>query len=178
MKLLITNYNFNAAAKTIVFNDYTLVYLQGLLMITNVSNSAKPVLYQFNNTGLTATVVNNIVTLGYNTTAMNNYDALEIFYDDILQDTKRSEEAILLRRLIDVMESNGTVDSNNRQKIAVEVMPSITVSSAPTTAVSGTLTSAGTVTSVGQLAGVDSRYQIIDWARVAYNTLRSNIIFN
>jgi hypothetical protein len=178
MKLLITNYNFNAAAGTITFNDYTLVYLHGLLMITNISNSTKPVLYQFNNTGLTATIVNNVITLGYNTTLMNNNDALEIFYDDVLQDTKRSEEAMLLRRLVDILESNATVDSSNRQKIAVEVMPSITVSSAPTTAVSGSLTTAGTVSSVGQLAGVDSRYQIIDWARAAYNTIRSNIIFN
>lgn len=170
MKLLITNYNFNAEAKTITLNDYTLVYLQGLLMIINISNSAKPTLYQFNDTGLTATVNDNVITLGYDTTSMNDSDVLEIFYDDILQDTKRSEEAMLLRRLVDILESNATVDSNNRQKIAVEVMPSTTIS--------GSLTTVSTVTSVSQIASVDARYQIIDWARVAYNTLRSNITFN
>jgi hypothetical protein len=79
------------------------------------------------------------------------------------------DTVILLRRIVKLLESNAVVDVNNRQKVAVEVMP--------TTTVTGTVT-VSTITSVGQLAGVDSRFQIIDWARQAYNSgIRSNLVF-
>ena len=90
----------------------------------------------------------------------------------------QDETVILLRRLVKVMESQAVVDSQMRQRVTVDVMP--------TTAVSGSLTTAGTVstvtsvtaiTSLNQLAGVDSRWQIIDWSRQAYNSgIRSNLI--
>ena len=171
MKQLITNYKFNPAGKTIVFNDYTSLDLEGLLLITNISNSKKPVLYQFNDSGLTATTTGNVVTLSYNTASMNSTDVLQIFYDDSAEDSVSSEEALLLRKIIKLLESNATVDVSQRQRIAVEVLPNVVIGS-------GTVTTVSTVTSMSQLAGVDSRYQIIDWARTAYNTLRSNITFN
>jgi hypothetical protein len=176
MKQLINNYTFNPTGKTIVFNDYTSIGLGGLLMITNISNPNKPVLYQFNNSGLTATIVGNVVFLGYNTTLMNSSDILQIFYDDTSIDEISSEEALLLRKILKIMESNGTVDSSNRQKIAVEVMPTTTISGSLTTVT--TVSTVSSLTSLSQIASVDARYQIIDWARVAYNTLRSNITFN
>lgn len=84
----------------------------------------------------------------------------------------QDETVILLRRLVKVMESQAVVDNQMRQRVVVDVMP--------TTAVSGSLTSAGTVstvTSLSQIAGVDSRWQIIDWSRQAYNSgIRNNLI--
>lgn len=173
MKQLITNYTFNPTNRTIVFTDYTSLDLSGLLLITNISNSRKPVLYQFNDSGTTATVTGNVITLGYNTTSMNATDVLQIFYDDSNNDTTTTEEALLLRRVVKLLESSATVDIANRQKIAVEVMPTVA-----TTISSGTVTTVSTVTTLNQIAGVDSRWQLIDWARMAYNSMRNNITFN
>lgn len=173
MKKLITNYTFNKTAKTIIFNDYTSINLEGLLMITNISNLNKPVLYQFNNLALTASIVGNVVTLGYDTTSMSNSDVLQIFYDDVDENNRSSEEAMLLRKIIRLLDSNAVVDIQNRQKIAVEVMPTV--------AVSGSLTTAGsvsTVTTLSQLSGVDAKQQLIDTARTAYALLRNQITFN
>lgn len=79
------------------------------------------------------------------------------------------DTVILLRRIVKLLESNAVVDVSNRQRVTVEVMP--------TTTVTGTVT-VGSITSVNQLAGVDSRFQIIDWARQAYNSgIRSNLNF-
>mgnify|MGYP001216114028 CR=1 FL=1 len=38
MKKLITNYVFDASAKTITFSDYTSILLDGILLITNAVN--------------------------------------------------------------------------------------------------------------------------------------------
>jgi hypothetical protein len=84
MKQLITNYTFNKTAKTIKFDDFNIIELESLLMITNISNVNKPVLYQFNNPELTATVTGNTLTLSYDTSSMNNSDVLQIFYDEII----------------------------------------------------------------------------------------------
>ena len=81
----------------------------------------------------------------------------------------QDETIILLRRLVKIMESQAVVDNQMRQRVVVDAMP--------TTAVSGSLTTAGTVSSLNQIAGVDSRWQIIDWSRQAYNSgIRSNLI--
>jgi hypothetical protein len=81
----------------------------------------------------------------------------------------QDETVILLRRLVKVMESQAVVDNQMRQRVVVDAMP--------TTAVSGSLTTAGSVSTLNQIAGVDSRWQIVDWSRQAYNSgIRSNLI--
>lgn len=78
----------------------------------------------------------------------------------------QDETVILLRRLVQIAQTLGVTDSAQRQRVAVETMP--------TTAVT---ISSGTVTTVNQFAGVDVRYQMVDWARTAYNTgIRANLI--
>lgn len=80
----------------------------------------------------------------------------------------QDETVILLRRLVKIMESQAVVDAQMRQRVTVDIMP--------TTTVSGTVT-VGSITSMNQIAGVDSRWQIIDWSRQAYNSgIRSNLI--
>jgi len=86
------------------------------------------------------------------------------------------DTVILLRRIVKLLESNAVVDVANRQRITIDsIGPATAITT--TVPVSGTVT-VSSITSVGQLAGVDSRFQIIDWARQAYNSgIRSNLVF-
>ena len=85
MKKQITNYVFDASAKTIKFVDYTKIYLNGVLLITNVTDNT--MIYLFNDSSLGGTVIGNVLTLTYNTVAMDDLDTLQIFYDDTSLDS-------------------------------------------------------------------------------------------
>lgn len=77
MKTLIKNYSFNAAAKSITFNDFPSVDLNQVLVITNVTDNI--IIYNF--AALGGSITNNVLTLNYNTTSMSNSDELQIFID-------------------------------------------------------------------------------------------------
>lgn len=80
MKKLITNYTFNAASQTVTFTDYTTIRLESVLLITNVTDNV--IVYNFADPGFGGSVADNILTLAYNTTGMDDTDSLQIFYDD------------------------------------------------------------------------------------------------
>lgn len=80
MKKLITNYTFDASAKTVTFNDYTTINLNKILLITNVVDNL--ILYNFADATNQVTVSGNVLTLAYNTTSMSDTDDLQIFIDD------------------------------------------------------------------------------------------------
>lgn len=80
MKQLVTSYGFNKTAKTVTLSNYSTVSLAGLLLITNTTNNK--IIYNFADSTTTATASGNVVTLSYDTTGMNNTDALQIFYED------------------------------------------------------------------------------------------------
>jgi hypothetical protein len=74
-------------------------------------------------------------------------------------DPSTDESVILLRRISKLLEPMATQDANQRQRIAIS---SVEVGMP-----------------VSSYGGVDSRFQIVDWARTAYNTgIRSNLIFS
>lgn len=79
MKTLITNYTFDASAKTISFDDYTGIDLNRVLLITNVTTNT--IIYNFANSLLGGSVSGNVLTLIYNTTSMSDADTLQIYYD-------------------------------------------------------------------------------------------------
>lgn len=80
MKIQVTNYSFDSAAKTVTFTDYTTIRLDSLLLITNVTDNV--IVYNFADPLLGGTVSGNVLTLTYDTSAMDNADKLQIFYDD------------------------------------------------------------------------------------------------
>ena len=80
MKILITNYSFDASGKTITFNDYTSILLERVLLITNVTDNV--IIYNFADPNKGGTVSDNVLTLTYDTTSMSDTDKLQIFYDD------------------------------------------------------------------------------------------------
>ncbi len=90
----------------------------------------------------------------------------------------QDETVLLLRRLVKLLESNAVVDSSNRQKVTVE---GATITSGTVTTVSTVtaVTTVSTVSNVALVANVDPRFQMIDWARQAYNSgIRANLTFS
>jgi hypothetical protein len=90
MKTLVENYTFNAALKTVTFNEYPSIKLENVLLITNVATNQ--MIYNFSNALLGGTVLSNVLTLDFNTTSMSSTDALQVWYDDGL--TPSSNEVL------------------------------------------------------------------------------------
>lgn len=129
------NYVFNASAQTITFSNlsYTLT-LANILLITNVT--ANTIIYNFaSSTTGAVSFTNNVLTLDYNTTSMNNSDVLQIFLD---VESYEESLATLLRRMNKLLESNAVVDSQLRQRITLD-------SIGPSTAITTTVPVSGTV---------------------------------
>jgi hypothetical protein len=166
MKKLITNYTFNAAAQTITFVDQTSIDLESVLLITNVTSNV--IVYNFANPAQGGSVAGNVLSLDYNTTSMSNSDALQIYYDDGVESASEiTAEAIVdavltLKRIAKNMESLQVVDANQRQRVNVEA---------------GTIGIVGSVSNIAGIGGIDPRWQTIDWARAAADTLRTKLTF-
>ena len=161
MKIKLDNYTFNPAAKTVTFTDYASLDLSDVILITNVTDGT--IIFNFASPNLVGSVVANVLTLNYDTTAMSSTDKLAIYLDDAY--TPSSDEAIvLLRRMVKLMEPLAVQDSSQRQRVTIDAGTLPTVSSV------------SSVTNVVALGGVDARYQYTDQARNAYaNGIRANI---
>jgi len=80
------------------------------------------------------------------------------------------DTVMLLRRIVKLLESQAVVDYANRQKVNVEVMPTV--------AVTGTFFQASQPTTITSNGGNDPRYQFMDAARLTYdNGIRSHLSF-
>jgi hypothetical protein len=103
MKILITNYTFNAASKTVTFLGYSRILLDSILIITNVASNT--IIYNFAGTGKGGTVSGNVLTLDFDTSAMSNSDPLQIYYDDAaivpatVQEQQNTEDLLYLLSL-------------------------------------------------------------------------------
>lgn len=132
MKKLISNYTFNPTSKTITFNDYSLIELESILLITNVSSNQ--IIYNFADPCYGAGVNGNTVTLVYDTTSMSSSDALQIYYDDgESASTELTQQGIsdmidYLKLIFQNTKVLSTQDINQRQRVVVEntlAMPTI-----------------------------------------------------
>jgi hypothetical protein len=176
MKVLFQDYTFNASAKTITFNTTDTVRLESVLLVTNVTDNI--IIYNFADPALGGTITNNVLTLTYNTATMSNTDSLQIYLD--LYGTPATEETLsilkdqndLLRRMVQIVNPLATQDSAQRQRIAVEVMPSVAIGS-------GTINTVTTVSNLAAYGGVDPRFQFTDAARLTYaQGIRRNLQFS
>jgi hypothetical protein len=77
--MILSNYTFNKAARTVTIAGQPSISIEGLKLITNLA--AGVIIYQFNAPLKGGTVASNVITLEYDTTAMNNADPLMIIYD-------------------------------------------------------------------------------------------------
>lgn len=81
MKILIGtdqgSYTFNALSKTVTLTNLPTLTLDQVLLITNITNNE--IIYSPIITGKGGVISNNIITLSFDTTNMNNSDELQIF---------------------------------------------------------------------------------------------------
>jgi len=145
----IGSYSFNPEARTITIGGLlSTLKKEQLLIVTNVTNNI--MLYNFADPTYGATITNNIITLSYNTSGMTSTDNLQIFVE---VNDNGNDQAQFQRMMLQFMRSLGVVDANNRQRVAVEAMPTttVTLSSNAVTVSSGTITS--NVNNAGVLGG-------------------------
>jgi hypothetical protein len=172
MKILFENYNFNAVAKTITFNTTDVITLEQLLVITNVTTNN--IIYNFADPNAGGTIINNILTLDFNTTSMSNGDKLQIFLDNTL--TPSSDETLqlvneqteLLRRMIKLLEPSANQNSLGYQRIEVTSMVPAVVSNHNLTYTGGTQNQ--TVTA--------AESTFFPQSRQSYALIRQNLIFS
>lgn len=84
MKVTLTDlggsYVFNPSAKTITLSWLpSTINTNQLLLINNTTTNT--IIYQFNNPALWGSISSNVISLTYDTTAMNSWDSLVIFLD-------------------------------------------------------------------------------------------------
>lgn len=100
MKILITNYTFNAASRTVTFLGYSRILLDSILIITNVASNT--IIYNFAGPSKGGTVSGNVLTLDFDTSAMSNSDPLQIYYEDAaivpatVQEQQNTEDLLYL----------------------------------------------------------------------------------
>lgn len=182
MKKLISNYTFNPAAKTITFNDYSLIELQGLLLVTNVTTNQ--IIYNFADPCYGGGVNGNTVTLVYNTVAMSSTDALQIYYDDASETPateqtlqNMEEQNLLLRKLLKTTESLATVDVNQRQRITIDAANAVVPAQVRDNNNQSVYVPGGNAFS-GLMYVVPDIWRTIDTARLVYQqAIRSNLTF-
>ena len=173
-----SEYTFNANTGTVTFGDsLTGLELQNVALITNVTTNT--VIYQFNKSGFGGSLTGLILTLDYDTSAMSDSDDLQIFIEGDFIRSDTNESIILLRRIAQLLSPIATQDSNQRQRVTVEVMPTVTVAQATAASLNATVTGTVAVSAVSNIAaigGVDPRFQFVDAARTAYATgIRANL---
>lgn len=81
MKQVITKYVFNPALRTITFPQHDSLDLGRIALVTNVTTGQ--IIFQFNDVTKGGVVAGNVLTLNYNTDAMNATDSLRIDYEAV-----------------------------------------------------------------------------------------------
>lgn len=193
MKILVgeyqnTSYIFDASSKQITLLNFNVTLSkEQILMITNFTTGT----IIFNGQmGLLGSISSNVLTLDYDTTTMNDTDSLQILVE--IEDPN-TDILHYLKQMIKLLEASGTVDSNNRQRVAVEAMPTTTITIGtsgganvtgigyPSTSntVGGnpyTLTASQPTQLVATL--VDQRWELMEFAHISYQNIRSKITFS
>lgn len=123
MKILFETYTFNAASKQITFNTTGVVTLEQLLVITNVTTNR--IIYNFADPSAGGSIVNNVLTLDYDTTSMSSADKLQIFIDNnaspASEDTLQAlqDQTALLSRMVKLLEPSSVTGTTGRQQVEI-----------------------------------------------------------
>jgi len=121
MKILFENYSFDATAKTVTFNTTDVITLEQLLVITNVTTNK--IIYNFADPSAGGSIINNVLTLDFDTTSMSSSDKLQIFIDNVLTPASDetlqflSDQTALLGRVIKLLEPSGRANSAGAQVV-------------------------------------------------------------
>lgn len=150
MKIQVKNYTFNKTAKTVTFTDYSTIRLDSILLVTNVTDNI--IIYNFASPSLGGTVADNVLTLDYDTSSMDDTDSLQIFYET----DSEPASADLIETLNELNARLAVLAGMaNAGAPALRVIPIASVSTAVTGTVTATVANA-TVTSIGPGATVSN----------------------
>ena len=172
---IVDSYTFTAASKTVKFNDYGSIRLEGVKLITN--NTTGTIIYQFNDATKNGTVTNNILTLTYNTAAMSNTDKLMIIYEAPEPRSMMVGMVTLFIRLLELVKSPPwvTIATGTASPGAKIVRASVDQMSAAVGTVT-TVTTVSTLTTLNAFNSLDSRWVIWNqWNQNYRLGLRSRI---
>ena len=174
MKTLIQNYIFDPLSKTITINEVSSLLVEQLLLITNVSTN--DIIYNFADSNLKATISDNIITLNYDTTSMNDSDSLQIFIDFEntnfveLNELLQMGIAEIVHQLQSIRNDGGMADIFGRVRCAVETLPTL-----------GNCTTVGTVTNANNvvaMGGYALQSQYMSMTNQAWGNIRNKITIN
>ncbi len=138
MKILIKNYSFSAVEKKVTFVDYASIDLEGILLITNVTSNI--IIYNFANPAKGGSVVGNVLTLDFDTTAMSNTDELQIFYDDFVFPSRETTLSSISGKLnveLSTRATNETRDADGHPQSDVLTYPGPASGQFPTALTAG-----------------------------------------
>lgn len=94
------------------------------------------------------------------------------------------DDTVLLRKILNILQSMGTIDSAQRQKVTIDaigngVTSTNTAGAIPVTVSSGTVTTVSTLTNQTNFGGGAAEEMWINYARMTYNTgIRDKLIFS
>lgn len=118
MKIIPTSYIFDASSRTITCSDFSAI--EKLALITNLETG--DIIYQFNNVSKRGTLVENTLTLEFDTTLMSNTDNLQIIIHDTTQlaTAENQEITALLRWIFSLLQLPRNADiANNADRVNV-----------------------------------------------------------
>jgi hypothetical protein len=169
MKTLVKNYTFNNLTKQITITNLSNILLEQILLITNTTNNT--IIYNFANPDLGATVLNNVITLDYDTTLMDSNDRLQIFIDienykdlEILGDIMIGGFASIVSQLESMKTAQGLPDTAGRLRVNVETGGTIS-----------TVSTVSTVSNISTMDGYNQRMMLFHLSNGAVNPLRDKI---
>jgi len=173
MKRMITNYTFDKAAKTVTLLDYTAIDLESLLLITNVTDGT--IIYNFADPAAGATVTDNVITLEYDTTAMDDNDKIQIYFDDPEYQptsyTQQTDIKDLTEAILDTAEQLAFL--TNVRGIASDLRVTLlggALSTLATVTTVTTVSNIANITSIGGLSTVPMLQNIQNQTAVQSNT--------
>jgi len=176
MKIKIDNYIFNKTTKEISFLDYNTISLDSILLITNVVSNT--IIYNFADPLKGGSVNNNVLTLIYDTSSMNDNDKLQIFYDNGLNQSSEIKQEEL-NNLIETLQYQIENDDIIQRQLLSLLKPLSIISNGSyrlnldvNNITSGTLTSVGTITTVTTVATVTN---VTNFGGIGAFNLQKNI---
>ena len=170
-QFILENYTFNAAAKTISFDDLAAPRLEGLQLITHLASGA--IIYQFNSASKGGSFAGKVLTLDYDTTGLSNGDKLQIIYNE----PRTDDAAAAMQNLTDAVLVMASILANQQARVDVAGR-TVVNNSEVTQPVSGTVTSnigTGTlaaVTNLTQLSGQPVPYIGLDVPSHIYDNIK------
>ena len=144
---ILGSYAFSPSTNKVTIIGMPNLAQEQILLITDTT--AGVIIYNFASATFNGTILNNVITLDYNCTALSTTDTLQIYVD--IPDTAPADTAmmmdsythLLLERIVEQLSCLTTQDGQQRQRVTVDnITGSLTL---------GTITTVGTVNTLSAI---------------------------